>query len=156
MAFTKVCMEKRRPFYFGGHPAITPLVWEVAKDYAPVEFKKFIRIYQSSFFIGKTPREVDFFNNIVWTEKQIDISHSVELMRKQMFSENDTDTVVFIGGMNGIVDEYNMVTRIYPQVKVLPMATTGAASKQLYNDLKLTNTDLSDSYSYVSVFKKYL
>lgn len=33
MAFTRVCAEYSIPFYFGGHPAVTPLVWSVAKDY---------------------------------------------------------------------------------------------------------------------------
>ena len=156
MAFTKVCMDKQRAFYFGGHPAITPLVWEVAKDYAPDKFKELIRIYQSSFFIGKTPKEVDFFNNIVWTEKQIDIPQSVELMRKQMFTDNKTETAVFIGGMRGIVDEYKMLKDYYPQIQVLPMATTGAASEQLYKELGINNPDLCDNFSYVTVFKKYL
>lgn len=156
MAFTKVCMDKQRAFYFGGHPAITPLIWEVAKDYAPTEFRKFIHIYQSSYFIGKTPKEVDFFGNIVWTEKQDDIPHSVELMRNRMFGENETTIAVFIGGMKGILDEYEMIKKYHPKVEILPMATTGAATAQLYKDLGMDNSDLSDNYSYVSVFKKYL
>lgn len=156
MAFTKVCMEKQHAFYFGGHPAITPLVWEVAKDYSPIDFRKYIRIYQSSYFEGKTPKEVEFFDNIIWTEKRGSISQSLELMRNQMFCENKTTIAVFIGGMKGIKDEFKMITGYYPDISVLPIATTGAASEQLYRDLKLDNSDLSDNYSYVSVFKKYL
>lgn len=30
IAFTSVCMQYGIRFYFGGHPAITPLVWQVA------------------------------------------------------------------------------------------------------------------------------
>jgi hypothetical protein len=156
MAFTKVCMEKRLPFYFGGHPAITPLVWEVAKDYLRDEFKKLIRIYQSSWFIGKTPKEVDFFSNVIWTDVKETIPESVEYMRNQMFRENNTTIAVFIGGMKGITDEYELITKYYPKVKVLPIATTGAASEKLYKDLGLNNPDFSDNYSYVSVFRKYL
>ena len=33
MAFTKVCMEYHIPICFGGHPAISPLVYEIAKNY---------------------------------------------------------------------------------------------------------------------------
>lgn len=33
MAFTKVCMDYKLPFYFGGHPAISPLVYQIAKEY---------------------------------------------------------------------------------------------------------------------------
>ena len=156
MAFTKVCMEKRLPFYFGGHPAITPLVWEVAKDYLCDDFKELIHIYQSSIFMGKTPKEVDYFNNVVWTESKKTIPASVEFMRNQMFKENETTVAVFIGGMKGIKDEYEMIKAYYPSVNVLPMATTGAASEVLYKELGFNNPDLNDNYSYVSVFRKYL
>ena len=30
IAFTTVCVQYGIRFYFGGHPAITPLVWDVA------------------------------------------------------------------------------------------------------------------------------
>lgn len=156
MAFTKVCMEDKIPFYFGGHPAITPLVWEVAKDYAPDDFKELIRIYQSAYFIDKTPKEVSFFENIVWTDKKDDIHSSVTFMRNQMFSENKTTVAVFIGGMKGVLNECDMIKEYNPDVKILPMATTGAASRELYKRLNINNPDLEDNYSYVSVFRRYL
>jgi len=156
MAFTKVCMDDKIPFYFGGHPAITPLVWEVAKDYAPNDFKEFIRIYQSAYFIDKTPKEVSFFENIVWTDKKDDIPSSVTFMRNQMFSENKTTVAVFIGGMKGVLDECDMIKEYNPDVKILPIATTGAASRELYKRLNINNPDLEDNYSYVSVFRRYL
>lgn len=156
MAFTKVCMEDMIPFYFGGHPAITPLVWEVAKDYAPDDFKELIRIYQSAYFIDKTPKEVSFFENIVWTDKKDDIHSSVTFMRNQMFRENKTTVAVFIGGMKGVLNECDMIKEYNPYVKILPMATTGAASRELYKRLNINNPDLEDNYSYVSVFRRYL
>lgn len=156
MAFTKVCMEKHLPFYFGGHPAITPLVWEVAKDYLHEEFKTLVHIYQSSWFLGNTPKEVEFYNNVVWTEAKDSILESIEFMRNQMFRENKTTIAVFIGGMKGIMDEYDLITKYYSDVKILPIATTGAASEKLYKDLGLNNSDLCDNYSYVSIFRKYL
>lgn len=156
MAFTKVCMEDKIPFYFGGHPAITPLIWDVAKDYAPDDFKKLIRIYQSEYFIDKTPKEVSYFENIVWIDKSGDLTSSVDFMRRQMFSENNTTAAVFIGGMKGVIDEYNLIIEYNPKIKILPMATTGAASRELYTQLNMNNLDLEDNYSYVSVFRKYL
>lgn len=156
MAFTKVCMEKHLAFYFGGHPAITPLVWDVAKDYLCEEYKQLIRIYQSSYFIGSTPKEVEYFENVIWTERKNTVQESVKCMRNQMFSENETTAAVFIGGMNGIMEEYKMIIRYYPKVKILPIATSGAASEQLYKDLGINNSDFIDNYSYISVFRKYL
>lgn len=34
IAFTTVCVDYGIRFYFGGHPAITPLVWQVAMQKA--------------------------------------------------------------------------------------------------------------------------
>lgn len=156
MAFTKVCMEYHLPFYFGGHPAISPLIWEVARDYSPKDFKSLIKIYQSSEFVGKTPKEVDFFENIIWTKKGSNITESVDLMRAQMFNENQTDIAVFAGGMDGVVKECKLIRDIYPSVTILPLATTGAAAFKLYKDLGMKNEYLENNYSYVSIFKKYL
>ena len=65
MAFTFVCVENKIPFYFGGHPAITPIIWDVAKEYSP-SYRELIKIYQSKWFEAQTPAEVDYFPNIVW------------------------------------------------------------------------------------------
>mgnify|MGYP006916068879 CR=1 FL=1 len=156
MAFTKVCMEKRLPFYFGGHPAITPLVWEVARDYSQDDFSHLVKIYQSKFFLGKTPKEVAYFENIHWTASKKYLPDDITQMRRQMFQENQTTAAVFIGGMDGVIDEFKMVQYYYPDVNVLPLATTGAASARLYKDMHLDNLDFSDNYSYVSIFRKYL
>ena len=47
MAFTKVCMEYHIPICFGGHPAISPLVYEIAKNYGD-DFSNHVLIYQYS------------------------------------------------------------------------------------------------------------
>lgn len=69
MAFTKVCMDYKLPFYFGGHPAISPLVYQIAKEYGG-DFATNVKIYQSLWFYGQTPSEVNYYKNIVWTEKR--------------------------------------------------------------------------------------
>ena len=80
MAFTKVCMDYKLPFYFGGHPAISPLVYQIAKEYGG-DFATNVKIYQSLWFYGQTPSEVSYYKNIVWTEKKEDLSKSLLHMR---------------------------------------------------------------------------
>ena len=70
MAFTKVCMDFKLPFYFGGHPAISPLVYQIAKEYGG-DFATNVKIYQSMWFHGLTPPEVEYYQNIVWTDKKV-------------------------------------------------------------------------------------
>lgn len=60
MAFTRVCAEYNIPFYFGGHPAVTPLVWSVAKDYNKY-FENLLSIYQSRKWEGFQPQQVSYF-----------------------------------------------------------------------------------------------
>lgn len=155
VAFTTVCAEWKIPFYFGGHPAISPLVYSIASRYAE---QPNIRIYQSEIFKGKTPKEVQYFNNICWTKAvDGDIQKSVEYMRKQMFDYNrDTPIAVFIGGMKGIIDEAEMIKDIIPNVHLVPLASTGGATFDLYNRLGCTEEDYLNSYAYISLFAKLL
>jgi len=156
MAFTRVCTEYNIPFYFGGQPAITPLVWSVAKDFS-TEIKPLITIYQSRYFEGKTPREVEYFENIVWTEcVENDLLASLEKMRRQMFSENETVAAIFIGGSNGIRDEYKLLEEMSPQTRMLPFASTGGVSKMMYERKKIDETELTESFAYYQIFKDLL
>ena len=156
MAFTRVCAEYNIPFYFGGQPAITPLVWSVAKDFSKKE-KPLITIYQSKFFEGKTLHEIDYFENIVWTEKvENNLAASIENMRKQMFCENETVAAVFIGGSNGIRDEYELLKDISPQTRMLPFASTGGVSKMMYDREKIDEPELTESFAYYQIFKDLL
>lgn len=156
VAFTKVCMEYKIRFYFGGHPAITPLIWQVAmqnvQDGLPL-----IDIYQSKIFGEKIPKEVSDFNNIHFTEPvDNDIRESVRAMREQMFSENNTDCAVFIGGMNGIKDEYHMLLEKYPNAQYLAFVSTGGASVDVYKEIGKQNPLLENGYAYTSIFRDLL
>ena len=132
VAFTTVCVECNIPFYFGGHPAISPLVYSIAKN--SVQDPN-IKIYQSEYFKGQTPPEVKYFKNIIWTKKnELGLQQSVEDMRTQMFSENPkTQCIVFIGGMKGIIDEAKMLKNDFPNALFIPLASTGGATYDLYN-----------------------
>lgn len=155
VAFTKVCAENNLPFYFGGHPSITPLIYRVARQYT--ENKPLIKIYQSSYFIGQTPKEVEFFDNIHWTNiVNNNKQENVEAMRIQMFTENPTDCAVFIGGMKGIIDEADKIKRLNTAVKILPIASTGGASFDLYRMMRLSDVELLKSPAYVSLFRERL
>lgn len=156
IAFTTVCVEYGIHFYFGGHPAITPLVWQVAMQHIS-DGMPLIDIYQSAFFGTDIPKEVDSFKNVHFTNKvDNNIGESVKKMREDMFNENCTECAVFIGGMKGIIDEYKMLHERYPDMRCLPIASTGGASAVLYNQLGLHNSLLADSYAYTSIFRELL
>jgi hypothetical protein len=80
-------------------------------------------------------------------------------MRKRMLSENSFVAGVFIGGMEGIIDEYNLFRVIQPNAIVLPIASTGAASRLVYTELlpnEMKNERLENDYAYMSLFQDLL
>ena len=156
IAFTTVCVDYGIRFYFGGHPAITPLVWQVAMQKAEGRMP-LIDIYQSKIFGNKIPKEVKDFKNIHMTEPvENNIKKSVISMREQMFTENPTDCAVFIGGMQGVIDEYDMLKGKYPDAEYYAFASTGGAAVELYKRIGVLNPLLENSYAYMAIFKDLL
>jgi hypothetical protein len=143
---------------WGGHPSITPLIYYVM-DKLELNIQKHVKLYQSLWFKDKFPEDNNKFENIVFTNKQGDIPSSIKLMREKMFSENEFSAAVFIGGMNGIEDEFRMFNKYNPEALLLPVASTGGATKIVYDTLlpkKFKNKRLEKDYGYMSLFQSFL
>lgn len=153
MAFTRVCAEYNIPFYFGGQPAITPLVWSVAKDYNKY-FENLLTIYQSRKWEHYTPKEVSYFRKIVWTQADEDKEISLLTMRTRMFSENKTPIAVFIGGADGVVREYELIKKISPETKIIAFQSAGGGSAEVYLKEGLDDFILKDNFAYYQIFKR--
>ena len=78
-------------------------------------------------------------------------------LRLEMFEKNkDTCCAVFIGGMNGIIDEAEKVSSLFPGVKLLPIASTGCASATVYKNLGTHDADMESNIVYLKAFRKLL
>jgi hypothetical protein len=156
ISFVRVCAEKRLPFYFGGHPAITPLVWNVAKNYYG-DKEPAIKIYQSRYFGDQIPKEVEHFKNVRLTDAVGgNKGQSVNRMRQVMFEENETDCAVFIGGMGGVVDEARMIREMYPNARFLPLYGTGGAAQAIYEEFQIDDDRLNENYAFYELFLELL
>ncbi len=143
---------------WGGHPSITPLIYYVMQK-LNVNIQDHVRLYQSLFFADKFPEDNNQFQNIVFTENIGDVHSSVMHMRKRMFSENNLVAGIFIGGMEGVEVEFRMLRDFHPNALLLPIASTGAATKIVYETMfpnELKNERLVKDYGYMSVFQKFL
>jgi hypothetical protein len=120
----------RRLVVWGGHPAITPMVWAVCQDLG-VEYSNAVVLYQSRFFEEYFPEENARFSNVKYIEAAADEDTSLYRMRSTMLSRKDLTAAVFIGGMGGILREYEMFSAYHPNAKVLPVAAPGGAAKEL-------------------------
>lgn len=156
ISFVRVCAEKKLPFYFGGHPAITPFVWNVAKNYYGNK-EPAIKIYQSRFFGDQIPDEVKHFKDVHMIDAVDDNkSESVNRMRRVMFEENPTDCAVFIGGMDGVVVEARKIREMYPDARFFPIFSTGGAAKAIYEEFQIEDERLKENYAFYELFQEIL
>lgn len=157
IALATTVLPKHR-LVWGGHPSITPLIYYVMQK-LNLSIQNHVLLYQSQYFKDKFPPDNNKFDNIVLTENVGDVHSSIQHMQNRMFSENKFSAAIFIGGMDGIEVEYNMFIKYHPDALILPIASTGAATKLIYDNLfpeELKNERFIKDYGYMSLFQNFL
>lgn len=128
-----VCLG-RRMLVWGGHPAITPMVWAVCEDLG-VEYAKTVTLYQSRLFADIFPDENANFGNVVFIDAvENDHTKSLSYLRTEMLS-GQYDAAIFIGGMEGVFEEYQLFKHMHPSAKVFAVRSPGGAAMQLADQL---------------------
>jgi hypothetical protein len=159
IALTTVILPHHR-IIWGGHPSITPLIYFVMEKMGlQNKIQEHVTLYQSEYFKDIFPEDNNKFDNLILTENLGDIPSSIQHMRTRLFSENKFDAAIFIGGMDGIEVEYNMFKEYHPEALILPIASTGAATKIVYDNLfpeEQKNERFLKDYGYMSLFQKFL
>ena len=141
---------------WGGHPAITPMIRVVAESLEASVTER-IALYQSAFFAGQFPASNDVFERIIVTPKLETREDSLALMRQRMLSEHPYTAGVFIGGMEGVEEEFELFRELQPNALVLPVASTGGAAKELFDRFSGDFPEqLQTEYSYLSLFRKQI
>lgn len=146
----------RRLMVWGGQPAITPMIWVVAQDIG-VDYGRWVRLYQSRHFKDEFPEDNERFGNVTYTDDvEGDREKSLLAMRERMFSEHAFEAAVFIGGMGGIVQEYELFRRLQPNAAVIPVVSTGGATLEVAARAGALLADLADDLDYVALFHRHL
>lgn len=141
---------------WGGQPAITPLIALVLERYE-LKMANRVTLYQSFEFEKYFPKENENVGTIVYTEKKENRDTSLLLMRQKMIGEHDYAAAVFIGGMEGVEDEFDLFRKMHSGVPCLPIASTGAAAKIIYDEYPGEFDErLLTELSYTSLFKELL
>lgn len=141
---------------WGGHPSITPLIAQVLR-YKGVDVQRSVTLYQSLYFKPSFPSENKDVAHIIKTDDLGNRDTSLAEMRNRMLSDNEFHAGIFIGGMDGVEEEYALFCEMHPQAKVFPIASTGAAAKMIYD--KYWNNrqpELLTNLAYSSLFKDLL
>ncbi len=141
---------------WGGHPAITPLIRFVLEK-MDVGLKEHVTLYQSNFFRDFFPKDNFAFEHIEVTRTNDDQASSLSLMRNEMIGENNFQAGIFIGGMEGVILEYNLFREFHPNALIFPIASTGAAAKIIYDEMAIGRDErLENDYAYMALFKDLL
>lgn len=151
-----IATVRRHKIVWGGHPAITPMIWSICEDLG-VDYASSVILYQSRFFEGHYPEENQRFDNVIYTDPVLgDIQGSLQLMREQMLSREDLVGAVFVGGMDGVEVEYDIFRRLNPEAVILPVAAPGGAALNLARDKGyFTGQELGD-IDFATLFNRYL
>ena len=151
-----VLANKEYHLIWGGHPSITPLITLVLERYG-LKMSDRVTLYQSrefeKFFL---PENEDVGIRVI-TDKKENRTASLLLMRQKMIGENEYAAAVFIGGMEGVLDEYAMFKELHMDAPCFPIASTGAAAKMLFEENREELDErLATELSYTSLFKEIL
>jgi hypothetical protein len=146
----------RRLLVWGGHPAITPMVWATCEDLG-APYARSVVLYQSTFFEQLYPEENAHFGNTVYVDKvNDDRAASLLKMREQMLGRNDLVAAVFIGGMEGAFEEYDLFVKFHPEAIVLPVPGPGGAARDLAGKLGLWNERTPEDLNFARLFHETL
>jgi hypothetical protein len=142
----------RRLIVWGGHPAITPMVWAVCEDLG-VDFARSVVLYQSKYFADIFPEENQRFGNVEYVDAiPGDREASLLKMRRAMLSREDLVAAVFIGGMEGVLEEHTLFKEFHPKAKILPVSAPGGAAQQLAESLGQTNRSELEDVDFARLF----
>lgn len=139
--------------HFGGHPAVTPLISLMMKRHPEIKNQQ-IALYQSEIYKEMFPEEnYDFVRKVYTPAVAGNFPASLALMREKMLTDQEIVAGVFIGGMEGVVEEYNMLTQLQPNAKCYPIASTGGAALEIYKS-GVFETMLDRQLTYRTLFRK--
>lgn len=150
IALARIVLPKAE-LVWGGHPSITPLI-KLVLEKQKLKVEDHVTLYQSNFFAKFFPPENEYMEKIIRTDALENREFSLQLMREEMIVKNDFCAAIFIGGMEGVEDEYKLFNEAHPNVPVFPIASTGAASRILYFKDNFTNERLLTDYCFLPLF----
>lgn len=137
---------------FGGHPAITPLIALFVRE-AGLQRDR-LTIFQSRFFEAMLPSANSEFQDVQMIDAVgNDQDESLLAMRTAMISSRPFDAAVFIGGMEGVVEEASLVRELRPNCEILPIASTGAAAAEIFRQGHYRG-ELKSELTYATLFRR--
>jgi SLOG-like protein len=134
VAVAEVVLQHDGTLIFGGHPAISPLIARVAGYLGKLDR---VTVHQSRLFAGASSSATHVIPDIRWSEVVAGRhNESLRKMRQEMVDPmhgaEGLQSAFFVGGMEGIEEEYTLLRSAQPLTAFWPIPTTGAAAAERY------------------------
>jgi hypothetical protein len=127
---------------------------QIAQTGAPVRDR--VTMFQSRYFEHEFPQDNAAFEHVELVDAvPNDRQASLQRMREAMLAE-PFHVGIFIGGMEGVEEEYDMFRHLQPSIPAFPIASTGAAAALLFDrdaDLQREHPELRDELSYLTLMR---
>lgn len=142
VAFARTFMTAGARLVTAAHPTIAPLLLYVAAE-LPDRRSRLIVTYQSEVFQDVLPAATQRFRDegigeFNWTpavpgEQPLpgECEGSLELMRRRMLGESKPSAAAFVGGMEGIPQEFSIFTALYPDAPTYAAGKPGGEAQAL-------------------------
>ena len=132
------------------------MILEVAEAMG-VDYGRWVHLYQSKFFVDIFPEDNARFSNVTFSDtigddRELSLMH----MRKRMFAEVSYESAVFIGGMGGLLEEYELFRNLQPEAKIVPVISTGGAALQIAKAARCEDRELAEDRDYVALLHRQL
>lgn len=139
----------------GGQPAVLPYVLSAARATSK---SNRILVYQSEYFRDHFNGTLDTLVSEGWAKVEStpagsSLKESLKLMRCQMI-KSDLLCAFFVGGMEGVEKEHDLVTQLYPPVMRFLLAEPGGATAKIAKEL-LISRERDDSHYMVMGGKEH-
>ena len=135
-AFIEVVLGRRK-IVWGGHPAITPMVWHAAESLG-ISYSRNVRLFQSLYFEDRFPEDNARFGNTRFIDAVVgDKDASLLRMRREMLNSENFEAAVFVGGMEGLRAEYALFRERWPNASIVALPSPGGVARELYKEVKL-------------------
>jgi len=130
IALTIETQKRNIPLIFGGHPSITAFLARWADR---TQMKSSAILYQSRFFEAFFSPEINAIPNLrliarIDGGKEANLTH----FRNVMIAENDIGLGVFMGGMEGLSEEKEILIRHHPDAIMMPMRHLGGQTRKIF------------------------
>lgn len=151
-----VLVERHGKLIFGGHPAITPLIELLFRE-ANRSLQEHVKLFQSGYFFRDFPKENTAFGHYEIVDA-VDNDREASLleMRRRMIAEKGITCGIFVGGMEGVLEEFQLLREMRPDIPAFPIASTGAAAAMLPLGDDDIGTALKNELTYPTLFRNLL